>query len=486
MILSLVLTVTISFVVFAILTKRPTGMTVPPLVSANSLVGILFVLYVIFPTILVLANGGVFTWATAYSGYGSLNLALLVSLVAALSFWVGSIVSGRDSKQSRGRSAKEVAKPAKRPVVVVALILVAIGLGLKLYIVVLNGGLQDAILRLSGGVANSTDTALLDADSIGLRTTSGLADGAATWLLVEAMRSHKRLLPWVAIFASTELLSFLTVGKRLALFLPFLAIVLAVQQYRRRLTVRALPVLLIGAVLFGMLSLFARIFVPAAVANAPVDLESVSYSGGGSPLLFYFYSLEFSTVEMISVCVQSAHDIASLFPSYGDMIVQTNLAPFAYTVPRSVWAGKPDMFTDFSYAVASVVNNADIADSTVGYVPTLVGTSFVVAGVPGVIIGFLILGALCARVDRVFGRMDWSSFRLLGTAILLMFVFHLFRMGTVAWTFLIAVVQQYGFLVSFGILLACAALWRSGDSGNLTGRAWSKRSAEFSAQAAPR
>ena len=413
-----------------------------PLFSTHSVVLLVFGIYIPFPAVLVLIAGR-YTWATSYYSPELFSATLSLCLAAIVSFLFGSALV-----RSRPASVKAKAQLSSRRVPdAVLIMMLAVGLALKLQLILAGGGLEDTLIRLSSFASSTTGVEELSAGAIGLRTLSGVADGAATWGLVQALKEKRARVRWGVIFTAVLVISYFTIGKRLLLVLPLVCIALAIHVYVRPLTTRLIPLVFTAMLGVGLLTLFARIFLPLATAGVVVNLADVEYAGG-SALAFYFYSLEFSTVEMISVAMNDAASIADLFGGPADAFAATNLVPFLYSVPRSIWPNKPEIIYDISYGISATLGATQFQDPTVGYASTIIGTAFVIGGVLGVIGAMAAFGFLSARADTLLRSPTWPVGRIFAYGLLLVLAFHFFRQGTLGWTFIVSIVQQYGFLLS--------------------------------------
>ncbi len=323
---------------------------------------------------------------------------------------------------------------------------------LKLYVVYTTGGIDAAILRLSNSAQEKAGIQDLQASSIGIRTLSGLADAGAIWLVVQSLRDRKNLAFSATVLVVVLGTSYLTMGKRLALILPLIAIVLAIHAYRHRLTIKYAPLAIVGALGLGMASLLVRILLPASESNTRVDYNQIDYARG-SVFNFYFYSLEFSSVEMISVVRNARETILGMFGGSLEAFVITNIQPIAFTIPRSLWPGKPERVYDISYAITAILNGTSLDGAKAGYASSIVGTSYVYLGVFGVLIGLGIFGWVTAVADGALKRNEWSVEAIIVYALVLTLVFHLFRQGTLGWTFIVGIMQQYGTILGISILL---------------------------------
>jgi hypothetical protein len=419
-----------------------------PMLSCYVIVLIGFSLYVAFPTALIFTSG-TYTWAPDYYSEQSFANAVWLCVIALVAFLYGNFLSRRrnppdptavDEIDSSPHDAHQISTPTENLLLYSFL---ALGLALKLYLIISTGGVEHSVARFSGYARQFSGVDTLDAGGMLLRTVSGIGDGAAAWGVLRALRTRQREATWILILLATLGLSYLTISKRLVLILPIVCVLVGVHVYRRSLTIRLLPLMLAIAVGIGFITLSARVFLPASVAGYNINLNNVAYAHG-SALQFYFYSLEFSSVEMISVAMQSRSDIMGLFGGTWDATMMTNFEPFLYSVPRALWPGKPESFYDLSYGISAILGATPFEDPTVGYASTVVGTSFLLGGVVGVIVAMLALGFFTARLDRRLARGQWTDMSIVLYALALVVVFHLFRQGTLGWTFIVAVVQQYG------------------------------------------
>jgi hypothetical protein len=332
-----------------------------------------------------------------------------------------------------------------------AVTLLVSGVLLKLYVVYSAGGLDQTVQRLSGAVRENSGLEQLDADAVGLRNLSGIADGAAVWLLLTALRSKRHRVAASIALALVIILSYTTMGKRLALLWPLLAVAVGMHVFVRRIGIKALPIGVLAFLGLTMGALFFRIFLPAASAGVGIDLNQISYAGG-SLLSFYFYSLEFSTVEMITVAIYGRDDLNAIFGGTGGAFFETSIVPFSYIIPRAIWPDKPNTLFDLSHAINAVANGKPL-EGTIGYASTLIGTSYIYGGLILLVLVFLAAGFYVAKVDRHFQSAEWSVIRIISYSFFLVVVFHAFRQGTIGWVFIIAVVQQLGFISGFALPL---------------------------------
>ncbi|MBX7450630.1 hypothetical protein GR927_21825 [Mycolicibacterium sp. 3033] len=404
-------------------------------------------LYVALPAVLIMFSG-TYVWAVGYYSDESFAAAIWLCVAALVAFLYGNALARR-RRPPDGSTRTVLAEPVTVPAYagksaeVLLFGLLAVGIALKIFLIVDTGGLTNSITRFSSYAREFSGVSHLDADAILLRTLSGIADGAATWGVMRALKDKRHELMWTATLTGTLGLSYVTMGKRLVLLLPIVCVLLAFHVYRRRLTVKLVPAVLLLAVGAGFFTLMARAFLPASVLGYDLSLDRVGYSDG-SIVRFYLYSLEFSSLEMISVAMSSGHQIIDMFGGTWNALVSTNFESFLYSVPRGLWPGKPASFYDLSYGISAVLGDTPFEDPTVGYASTLIGTTYMLGGFAAVILSLFVFGLLTGRVDARLARSGWSDMTIVTFAIALVVAFHLFRQGTLGWTFIVSVVQQYG------------------------------------------
>lgn len=439
------------------------------LLSGYSIILASFALYGLFPAVLLVLRGGEFYWAPGFDANHGLVRALALTGMALLAFLYGYSIATRRRRTksgSRRPAARAVASRAlgSKPIPAgpvdaaedprrltpaawqVAVGLIIVGLLMRLYVVTELGGIGPTVARLSG--ATRSHLALGNASPLMVQTLTlaGIANAGATWLLVTAIKLRRSVHLPTVVFLLVLVSSFLVSGKRLFLILPLLVVVCAIHAYRRPVTLRWAPWLLLAIPALGMATLLARVFLPAAQADIVINLDNVEHAHG-SAVDFYFNSLEFSTTEMIAVAASSADEINSSLGGHVEAFVTTNLEPFTYAIPRALYPAKPESYIDMSHGISASVDNTDIHYATVGYACTLIGTSFITAGVIGVLAVFTLLGYLTRRYDESHLDLPRSFGALVRHALVLTFLFHFMRQGTLGWTFLVAVFQQYGFLI---------------------------------------
>lgn len=425
-----------------------------PILSSYVVVLIAMSLYIVLPSILILTSGG-YTWAPGYYSESAFSRAIGLAILALVAFLYGNAISRRRkpaaAEPDAASSERDGPLLSDRSTNALLFVLLFAGIALKFYFIISTGGIEHSVTRFSDYARELTGVNSLSSSEIIVRTVSGIADGAATWGVIRAFREHRQEKLWLLILVATLCLSYLTIGKRLILLLPILCVLVAVHVYRRPLTTRLLPIVLAISIVIGFITLTARVFLPASVAGYNVNLNDVAYAQG-SAWQFYLYSLEFASVEMISVAMESRTQIIDLFGGTWDAITVTNFESFLYSVPRGLWPGKPSSFYDLSYGISAALGATPFEDPTVGYASTLIGTSFLIGGLVGVIVAMFVLGFITARIDRLLSRQRWTDTSVIVYALTLVIAFHLFRQGTLGWTFIVSIVQQYGAIAALFVL----------------------------------
>jgi hypothetical protein len=435
-----------------------------PVLSTFNVVLLGIFLYILLPAMLIL-NAGTYTWAVDYYSGEVFEKTVWLSTLGVGAFVYGNLFSRRRVEVSEAEVASHgggagQTSSTRSSASLVMFGLLAAGIALKLVLILDTGGFAESVTRLSDGVRQFSGVESLDAGAILLVTMSGIADGAATWGSLRALRERRLEKAWLSVLLITLGLTYLLTGKRLVILLPIMVVLVGFHVYRRPLTTRVLPIAIPVAIVLGFLTLSARVFLPAAIAGYNMDLNNIAYADG-SVLQFYLYSLEFASVEMISVAVEARPDVLEMFGGAWNAMITTNFESFLYSVPRAVWPGKPTVFYDLSHGITAALGATPFEDPTVGYASTLIGTSFIMGGVIGTLVAMLLLGILTARLDRRLQGSSWSDGSIVLYALALVVVFHLFRQGTLGWTFIVSVVQNYGVLLALLVLCILAKEKRS-------------------------
>ena len=428
-----------------------------PLISAYSFVMISFLLYVVLSASLIIVfNDGAFTWAAELSSPTNTLETLLVCAYAIVVFWTSYSISsvyvfgnrhnGQLKSKIHGESPLQLASSS------LPYSLVAIGVAMKMMIIYQYGGLTAAALHLSHGVSQSLGLDDAGQSFVYLSNLSQIADAGAAWLLLDAMAARRSSKAKALVLISVMCLSYFTVGKRLILLWPMLCAGLGVHSYLRRLSISLLPLAVAGVIGFGMLSLFGRVFLPASLSDATIDLNAVTWANG-SIIRFYLYSLELSTFEMTTVSIQKADVLCSMFGGVLEAFYTANVEPFLYIIPRAIWAGKPSQLHDVAHAVAAYVFSTNLDVTTLGLNSTIIGASWTLGGSLGLTASMLGFGWCCATLDlKSLSPEKLTPRQIIRYAFYLTLVFHTYRQGTLGWVFLITVVSQSGLLLGFTLL----------------------------------
>lgn len=449
MIFSWLLVLAIAFTLTLGLWSAPKGLRGASILSCYVLVLGLFAVYFLLPPILLLwLRDGSYVWAPAYGGYRGMVLTELSVLMCILIF----IITYKAARRAQsGQSTIERSIYTGKKADVTSWILVIVGIMMKLGVVFLSGGFQSTITRLSRGIEDSLGLDALPGYITVLKNLSGIGDIAVVWLFLNALKTQRpsRLLNVVLVF--TLSLSFATTGKRLFLLAPIFMIILGLHYYRKPLTISKAPLAVLIVLLVGFGTLMYRIYAPATLTDVNIDLYQVPWAEG-SLLRFYFFSLEFSTFETLSVNLFDRDKIIRLFGGGLQAFYVTNIEPMTYLIPRVYWPDKPTVYYDLSHANRAFMLGGGMDDGG-GVAATILGTSWTIAGPIGQFIAIAGLAAFCAMVDGARAvRGIPSPKSLIVYCFLIMLVFHLFRQGTLGWTLIIVVSQHVGMILGFFVI----------------------------------
>lgn len=443
----------IAIALFGAINIAPRRLRGSPILSSYVLVLALFGFYFWLPPVMLLwLREGDYIWASGYGGYNRIALTEISVLMSIFIFTVTYHAIQQAQRQQFSISAPHtLGKSAK----ITCWIFIFVGIALKISVIILSGGLQSTVTRFSQGIEDSLRLDALPSYITLFTNFSSVADLGIVWLYLVAMH-NKRSVGLLSIVTFIIIgLSFATTGKRLFLLAPVFAIVLGVHFYRRPLTTAIAPFAVAGVLALGFGTLMYRIYAPASINDVNIDLYQVPWAEG-SILKFYFLSLEFSTFETLSLNLFDRDVLNRMFGGTLEAFFVTNIEPIAYLVPRIFWESKPTVFYDLSHANRAVMLGGSLSEGG-GIAGTILGTSWTIAGPIGQFIAVSGLAALCAFVDGARSiRGIPSPKALIIYSFMLMFVFHLFRQGTLGWTVIIVVGQHIGLISGFMVIATLA------------------------------
>lgn len=430
----------------------------PQLISGYGLVVIMYILFLLLPSsIPVFWSDGLLFWAQDFSGYDNIFAGLVL-------VWGSFVIFMASYALFRFKTRPEIApSPLARAPVHPAFPLfllgfVVLGLLMKIVAVRLGGGIDQTVLRMSGGVAGNLGIDRVTSGIVvQLRSFSVVADIAAVWLLLLAMQRRKWRLVAFALFLFVEAISMGITGKRLFVLWPLLALLVAISHFLVRIGPRQIVTILAGAFLFGWATLMFRVLAPLWTAGLQqsLNLWAVPWAQG-SWWRFYFGSLEFAYFDLTVAAIKGRDHIVDMFGGLLNLNYKTQIEPAFYIVPRELWSGKPDLFLDISHGLAALTFYQDVSVVGVGVASSLTGTAWISGAVAGVLLAFVFLGFVAAKMDRYYytspEHLRSSPERIILYAFFLMMLFHLFRQGTFGWVFMIVVIQQMGGIFSFALI----------------------------------
>lgn len=452
-----------NYAAFQLQPNRPNGR--PEIVNAFGIVLIALALNIVLPAALSnISKGGVLVWARPFSNSTEMIQALLITLLALGAFCLGfgfycSLLASSATGGPLRSPPTAVSGPMRiSPNAVTMLwILVGFGLLLKLIALVQIGVGPELIARMSGAIRQGMNQVSTESRMTSyLVLASAVADAAAAMLVLLALKTRRRLALAVAVALFCISLTFILSGKRSSLLLPLVLMISAFTAYRRPITVRSLPVVLVALLSFGMATLMLRILAPQSAIGSVLDYRLL---GGGSLVDFYLYSPEFAGFDMVVRSVGQGDQIADMFGGRAIAFYRAFLEPFLYVVPRAIWPGKPDSFVDLSHGFYSATFGGGLT-GLVGLGGTLIGYANVLGGPFAVAGSFIGLGLLSGWIDR--DRGDGVP-ALVFKAIGIVLAFTMFRQGSLGWTFLIFFQTMSPTILTWILFLLINSLGHSRD-----------------------
>lgn len=418
-------------------------------ISAYSVVIWLFFLYLALPATLIVAlNSESYVWIPEYGTDEWISLTALLCIFSLAVFLLAYFFGPTPKSFSEVKPSIHFHRRPRHA----AIALIAIGLALKVYVYVASGDTETNLARLSVGVRESLGIELISPMLVALRYLSGVADAAATWLLIFALRERRRTKLYITLFIFVVSFTFIGSGKRLFLLWPLLAALVAYSCYVKKITLSAIPIGIALISTFGFATLAFRIYAPALAVAVDIDLDNVFWAQG-SLLKFYFFSLEFASFETLSLVLDQTDQLVDLFGGPLSAFYVTNVEPLLYFIPRALWPGKPEVFLDLSHAYRVFIFGGRLDDGG-GVAATILGTAWTIAKLPGLLITVILFARACRAIDNKqpnvrsasLTSVIWYSFALVA-------VFHVFRQGTFGWTVIILLFQQSGLVLGFLLIL---------------------------------
>jgi len=314
--------------------------------------------------------------------------------------------------------------------------LVFSGLAMKALFILRSGGLRAVLVTRSAGIAQhlglsqSTDQATLY-----LSFFSMIADAAACWLVLEAMRARRQVFFHAILILGTLAMTFIITPKREVLIMPILALLVGFSTYYKPLLLSKAPLFLSGAVFFSMATLAGRIFLPAYAAG--ITLVKLAQFDQLRKFGIRLLSTDVAFFDATAAGIYGKQAIIMKFGGWWNMIYRPNLEVISYAIPRFLWPGKPDNLVDVSTALLSIIEGLPLDKTQGGFGIGLIGTSWLYGGGLGLVFGMALLAMAAAFVDRFLLKTHRASAtRILTFAISATMLFHLYRQGTVGWVFI--------------------------------------------------
>jgi len=341
------------------------------------------------------------------------------------------------SRRRRVRiSAHSTGHPISPRVYLIAYILMLIGVVMKVLFILRSGGLHTILVTRSSYIAQNLGlTEQSDNLTLYLGFFSLAADAASCWLVLEAMRVRKNLLPHAMLCLIVLVMTFLITPKRLVLIVPILALMTGFGIYIRPLRINQAPLFLLGAVVFSMATIAGRIFLPAYAAGITVlnfaRLDIVR------KFAIRMLSGDISFFDATVVGIYGREAVLAKFGGWWDTFYRPNLEPFLYAIPRVIWPWKPENLVDVSTALRAITQGVPLEKAVGGFGIGLVGTAWIYGEFIGLVFCMGVLSWSAVFVDRFLVKMHYASpGRILIFAVSATVLFHLYRQGSLGWCFL--------------------------------------------------
>jgi hypothetical protein len=338
--------------------------------------------------------------------------------------------------------------------------LVAIGMLMKVLYVYRQGGLHMVMVSRSNGIAQSlgleTSTDYITSN---LTAVSFLADAAACWLFLTALRARKQVAGHLILVGIVLIGTFIVSIKRDVLIAPLMALIVGISIYWRPLEMRRAPLFLVAALLFSVLTLFGRILLPAYLAH--IDLFGNAGSSAFRTFVIHLMATDTGYFDGNLIAIYGAQDIIAKFGGWWDAFARPNLIPLIYLIPRFVWPSKPDDFIDLGAALYAIQSGVPLTMVRGGAGLCLTGSAWIYGGLFGLTCAMALLGWAAHFVDRFLAQMHRASpSRILIFAVSAMVLFHLYRQGTIGFTFLTFVQVGALFWLAAVVLAYTTLMWQ--------------------------
>lgn len=333
-------------------------------------------------------------------------------------------------------SAHSPGRPSNSQAYLIAYVLVLIGLVMKGVFILRSGGLHTILVMRSGYIAQNLGLSeRSDNLTLYLGFFSIMADAAACWLLLEAMRVRKDLFRYAILCIIVLAMTFLITPKRLILIVPLLALITGFGVYIRPLRINQAPIFLLGAVTFSMATIAGRVFLPAFAAGVTVlnwtQLDVVR------KFAIKMLSADIAYFDATVVAIYGREAVLAKFGGWWGAFYRPNIEPFLYVVPRAIWPWKPESLADMSTALRAIEYGVLLGKAEGGFGIGLIGTAWIYGEFLGLVFCMALLGWAAVFVDRFLVNTHRASAgRILIFAVSATVLFHVYRQGTLGWVFL--------------------------------------------------
>lgn len=454
---TLLMIVSIAVCTYCVYVSRYTGF------NCYMVTAVFFLYYYLLPLmVVVLLNDGKSHWVTVAPSSISqaASLVALCQLILTASHWMvlRNMLAIRKQGMGSGRLTATFADRESnfsRLFTIVGAAFIMIGLAPKVAILRATGPSLDVLLRMSQGYSRQS----------GFETTAlmqTLGSFFPIGLLVLALNSIVRRWPVfieVSLVVLAGAIEYLLSGKRgYALSIVTIYAVWAVWNRGIRITA--------GHLLFGLgllpiiaaLGLVVRTVAPNLIAGS-TEAKSAAIEISSNPVAYYLGSGEFTLLDFTAYILETGDDIL-LGEDRLTAAWRLNVAGFTYIIPRKIFPNKAATYTDMSQNAYYVSTGNMGAGLSIGWP----GVFMALGGKGGLLLGSVLLGALCGFIDRKTVQTVQGSGRgvwlLVHPFLLVGVIFPLLRYGTFGFVW-IDIYQKYLPLVLFILICGLAVKFRA-------------------------
>lgn len=411
-----------------------------------------YYVYIIFPAYydwIILGYGS--NWVQLDGNVTALfDYALLICIIGVISFGLGyKWFSKRKLYYTPYNSERTYVFRSIKTILIIISIFTFIGLASK-YLVLASYGPINILETLSPSKRVEAVK-----DSGGVSTYISVMQYFFDWSIllfsfysILSRRLNKLL--WIILLIGVFII-YVTVPKRSAV-IPLFIFPLIWYHYRVK------PIAFNKGVLYSILLflssfifLMFRIIIPLVAEGSTYSLDAVGVILS-DPLIFYFESPELSIFDMVLLAIQNGESILSANGGFLALLIQSNITPILYLIPRAIWPDKP-VFRELGQIFYTYTIGAP-QDTEVGFAISIFSTLYVFGGIFGIILGMFLLGRMMRFLYFFFK--PWSSVNVTGLFWYTLVVWNSFqfiRFGSFGFLVLLIIQTQLQGIVLLSLIL---------------------------------